>query len=263
MSKRSRENRQQRTDQAESSYSFPPPFYWLTMMGVAFLAGFVLAALIFSTTTPSPEGIPTLSKTLEPRYTAAEVKMTLSAPPPLIHPGAVGYESHHTEDGDPALGPEDATVTVIEYSDFSCGFCRRFYNDTLPLLLEEYSDRVRFVYRDAPVLGAYQAAIAAECADEQGRFWEYHDALFTNPNAVRDEAQLVALAETVELDDIDAFESCLTSEATRDEVDEDFEAARAAGVTGTPSFTINGELIIGAKPIGDFRRTINTKLEGN
>lgn len=87
-----------------------------------------------------------------------------------------------TADDDPAKGPEDASVLIVEFSDYQCPYCGRFARETLPSLLEEYGDQVRFVYRDFPILGraSVGAALAAECADDQDQYWAYHDLLFEN-----------------------------------------------------------------------------------
>ncbi len=166
--------------------------------------------------------------------------------------------THHTEDGDPAIGPEDAAVTIVEYSDFSCGYCGRFYTETLGDLLEAFEGDVRFVYRDFPVLGAWLPAVAAECADEQGAFWEYHNYLFANQRSL-DETHLMAIAYQLDLD-MGAFEACLADEAIVEEVQADAESGQALGFSGTPSFTVNDELVAGAQPFATFYDKIEVEL---
>jgi cyclophilin family peptidyl-prolyl cis-trans isomerase/protein-disulfide isomerase len=179
----------------------------------------------------------------------------------LVEPEALDYPTHHTEEGDPAIGPTDATITITEYSDFACSYCRRFYNETLPTLLDEYEGQVRFVYRDFPILGDSSglAAIAAECADEQDRFWEYHNYLFANSGSF-DQTKLMAIAFQLELD-MDAFEACMAADTVHGEIEDDFNVAVELGATGTPSFTINAEFIVGAQPIEEFQRVIEEQLE--
>jgi cyclophilin family peptidyl-prolyl cis-trans isomerase/protein-disulfide isomerase len=179
----------------------------------------------------------------------------------LNPPADMNYANvHHTEDGDPAIGPEDAAVTIIEYSDFSCGFCRRFYEETLPVLLDAYPEEVRFVYRDFPILGqgSVTAAVAAECADEQDRFWDYHDYLFANAGSF-DELTLMAIAYNLDMD-IDAFQACLYEGAVVEEIRADYDAAIAAGASGTPAFMINDEFISGAQPFEVFQESIDIQL---
>jgi protein-disulfide isomerase len=100
-------------------------------------------------------------------------------------------------DDDPAWGAQDAPVTIIEFSDFQCPFCSRFFDETYPQLKQEYGDNVRFVYRDFPLNSihhwAQKAGEAGECADDQGKFWEYHDATFQNQEAITQELQTGAV----------------------------------------------------------------------
>ncbi|MBN1285368.1 MAG: thioredoxin domain-containing protein [Anaerolineae bacterium] len=214
---------------------------------VAFLAGFVAATLIFSDQQPA-EGL----------YTAEEVEAMI-AHRLLNKPPVEGYaHTFRTVDGDPAIGPKDAPVEIVEYSDFSCGYCGRFYYQTLQPILDAYGDKVRFVYRDAPVLGAYDAAYAAECANEQGRFWEYHNYLFANQGSFGPDL-FTMIAKRLDLD-IDAFEACLASDRVKLEVEGDFELANDLDLTGTPGFTINGKFFVGAQPFDYFKDEIEAAL---
>ncbi len=163
-------------------------------------------------------------------------------------------------DDDPFLGGEDAKVVLVEFSDFRCGYCKRFYDETLPVLLETYGDDLKFVYRDFPVVGGAQAAVAAECADEQDRFWDFHNALFDDPAAYSSQEDFEALAGELGLD-VEAFSACFVSEEVMTEITADATAAQAAGVTGTPTFFINGTRIIGARPVEDFIAAIDAALE--
>ncbi|HXF50383.1 MAG TPA: thioredoxin domain-containing protein [Dehalococcoidia bacterium] len=165
-------------------------------------------------------------------------------------------------DDDPARGPEDAAVTIIEFSDFQCPYCGRFFQQTLPQLMAQYGDRIRFVYRDFPLdqihPNARNAAIAAECADDQGRFWEYHDVLFSNQQALG-VADLKRYAEQLGLD-VAAFSACLDSQKYNDEVNADLRDGLQAGVTGTPTFFINGRRVVGAQPLQTFQTLIDQAL---
>jgi protein-disulfide isomerase len=166
---------------------------------------------------------------------------------------------------EPAKGAEDAPVTIIEFADFRCGFCLRHFVQTLPALEEEYitTGKVRYVFRNFPILGVQSrwAALAAECAHEQGHFWEYHDKLFTLAQQGQEllRSRLKSVAAELGLD-VAQFDSCLDSSKYLDEVQEDFAAGQNAGVTGTPAFLINGQLIVGAQPIEKFRELIEQEL---
>lgn len=163
-------------------------------------------------------------------------------------------------DDDPAIGPADAQVVVIEFSDFTCPHCRNFALDTMPRLLADYGDRVRFVFRDAPILGPDSGwtALAAECADDQGKFWEYHDLLFENQGSL-DRAGLSALAEQLELD-VETFDTCVDDQVHVDELRNDLADAQNASLTGTPTFFINGQRIEGAQPYEVFAAVLDEEL---
>lgn len=160
----------------------------------------------------------------------------------------------------PSKGPADAPITIVEFSDFQCPYCRRVI-PTLQEIVDKYQEQVRIVFRNFPLGNhsrAKPAAVAALCADRQDQFWAYHDRLFENSRALSDE-DLTRYATELELD-VPAFESCLADEAITTQVDTDFSDGRSAGVTGTPAFFVNGILLSGAKPTADFIRTIDAEL---
>jgi protein-disulfide isomerase len=164
-------------------------------------------------------------------------------------------------DDDPFLGPKNAPVTIIEFSDFRCGYCKRFRDETLDALFDEYGDQIRFVYRDFPAVGGTQAAQAAECAHEQDAFWEYHDGLFLDTGAYSTIDDYVALAGQVGNIDTDQFRECLETGKYSSEVDDDASDARSYGVSGTPTFFINGVRLIGAQPLSAFQQIIDEELK--
>lgn len=184
-----------------------------------------------------------------------------AAPPAAAEPVDVSV------DDDAMKGDKNAPVTIVEFSDFECPYCSRFYRDTLPDLLSEYVDKgvARFVYRDFP-LGFHEharaASIASECVKDQGDdklFFKYHDKLYENQPAISTE-NLKAWAAELGVD-ADEFNDCLDTEKFGDEVDKDFEDGKAYGVTGTPAFFINGRLISGAQPFSVFKSAIDSALE--
>ncbi len=127
------------------------------------------------------------------------------------------------------------------------------------MLLEEYGDRIQIVYRDFPVVGGEQAAVAAECADEQGKFWPYHDALYENFRGQNSADDFVTLAESLGMDGED-FRNCLSSPEIQAEIVKDYNDGRSYGVTGTPTFFINGVRVVGAQPEAVFRAVIEEEL---
>ncbi|MBN1679995.1 MAG: thioredoxin domain-containing protein [Anaerolineae bacterium] len=169
-------------------------------------------------------------------------------------------------DDDAFLGPEDAPVVIVEFSDFQCGYCGRWYQETLPQILEAYPEEVKFVYRDFPIFGeaSARAAMASECAEEQGSFWEMHNSLFNlldepDRRELTDDT-LISVAGEIDLD-TDAFSECLTSERYMDEVLQDYTAAQSYGFRGTPGFVINGTVYtIGAQSFEVFDQIIQLEL---
>ncbi|HEX9627199.1 MAG TPA: DsbA family protein [Acidiferrobacterales bacterium] len=174
----------------------------------------------------------------------------------------------------PALGAAQAPVTVVEFSDYQCPFCKRFVENAFPLLNERYvkTGKVRWVVRDLP-LGfhphARKAAQAAHCAGEQGKFWEMRDVLFRNDNRLAED-QLPAYAQETRLDTT-AFKECLASGRHFARIDQDVQDAGNVRITGTPTFVIgrsegeavNGHPVVGAQAAAVFEAEIQRLLQGN
>ena len=164
-------------------------------------------------------------------------------------------------DDDPYLGAEDAPVVIVEFSDFFCTYCKRHFDQTFTPLLENYGEYIRYVYRDfarlTPESGP--ASEAAQCAFEQGKFWEFHTDLFTNQESLGREFYLETAAKH-ELD-IEAYTACLDERRYLDEVEIDGLDGQLAGVRGTPGFFINGQILSGAQPYGIFERMTQRELD--
>jgi protein-disulfide isomerase len=173
----------------------------------------------------------------------------------------------------PALGRPDAPVTLVEFSDYQCPFCQRFFAATLPALKKDYIDtgKVRYVFRDFPLdqihPQARKAAEAAHCAGEQGKYWEMHDVLFGNQQALQP-PKLSEHARALGLDGA-RFDECLTSGKHAARVSQGLTDGQAAGVQGTPGFvvakttpgdSVEGALVVGAQPVEVFRRLIDQLL---
>ncbi|MBU0707112.1 DsbA family protein [Patescibacteria group bacterium] len=164
-------------------------------------------------------------------------------------------------DDDPSHGSPDAKVQIVEFSDFQCPFCEEA-SDTARKIMNDFGDNVYFVYRDYPDVEnhphAHKAAEAGECAQDQGKFWQMHDKMFlnqTNLNTV----SLKQYAIQAGLD-VDIFNECLDSGKYAQEVYDDLLDGYAAGVTGTPSFFINGIHVSGVIPLDVFRELIEELL---
>ena len=166
-------------------------------------------------------------------------------------------------DGAPILGEEDAPVTIVEFSDFQCPYCARFFEQTFPQLKENYikTGKVKLAFRHLPLSFhqyAQKTAEASECANEQGKFWEYHDTVFNNQDQLSDTI-LSTWAGEIGLD-VKKFDDCLESGKYKEKVQADSNDAGSYGVSGTPSFFVNGKLLVGAQPYEAFQQVIDAEL---
>ncbi|WNG62113.1 thioredoxin domain-containing protein [Archangium gephyra] len=162
----------------------------------------------------------------------------------------------------PSQGPADAKVTVEVWSDFQCPYCAKGGN-TLKQLREKYGNKIRIVFRHSPLPfheHARLAAAASMAAAEQGRFWEYHDALFQQQKEL-DRASLEKLAKKLKLD-VERFNRALDSGAYDNYLDAEVTEARERGVSGTPTFFINDTAVMGARPMEQFIEAIDAELAG-
>ena len=179
-------------------------------------------------------------------------------------------------DDDPVIGDHDAPISIIEFSDFQCPFCARFHIQTLPSILEEYVDqgKVKLIFRDFPIQNihpnALPASVAAECANEQGKFKEMHDKLFDNQKewSGLETANAMLLFSQYALEtglEQEIFDSCLTSGKYIEEIRNDLNDGRDYGVSGTPGFFIGNDQIgyvelKGAQPFESFKKVIDAQL---
>jgi protein-disulfide isomerase len=163
--------------------------------------------------------------------------------------------------GAPFKGSERAPVTIVKFEDFQCPYCKTVQT-TYQELLKRYNGKLRLVHKDLPLdtihPQARQAAEAARCAGEQGKFWEYHDTLYANsPKAAVEE--LKAYAKQVGIN-TESFEQCFTSGKYKGLVQRDLSEGAQLGLTGTPTFFINGREMSGAQPVEAFTAVIDEEL---
>jgi protein-disulfide isomerase len=181
----------------------------------------------------------------------AQVKMYLT--PPIVEVSA---------EGAPFKGPVNAPITIVEFSDFQCSYCKRVVN-VLEQVLERYPDQVKLAFRDFPIATihphAAKAAEAAHCAAEQGKFWEFHDLLFEKQDTIPT-ADFAEHAKALGLE-VTAFQTCLDGRKYHEKVERNYAAGVKAGVSGTPAFFINGRLLSGAQPLEAFKTVIDEELE--
>jgi protein-disulfide isomerase len=177
------------------------------------------------------------------------IKMMIE--PPRLNIATKGY---------PALGPKNAPITLVEFADFQCPYCKRS-EETVKELRQEYGDKIRLVYIDFPLTFhqyAFQAAEAARCAGDQGKFWEYHDELFKDQSKLSTK-DLKEAAVRMKLK-TKQFDQCLDSGKYANEVRAAMKEGSDAGVDGTPGFFVNGRPVTGAQPASVFENVINEEL---
>jgi protein-disulfide isomerase len=164
-------------------------------------------------------------------------------------------------EGFPSRGPESAPVTIVEFSDFQCPFCRRV-QPTLTKLKETYGDKLRWSFKDLPLISihpqAQKAAEAARCAGDQQKFWEFRAAMFEADQLSRE--LFDKTAEGIGLDKA-KFTTCLDSDQQAEAVKADLREAESLGMNGTPAFLINGVMLSGAQPYEEFEKVIDRELE--
>ena len=188
---------------------------------------------------------------------AAPAGAAVAAPPSALDVSSTYGPDDHIK-GDP-----NAPVTIVEFSDFECPFCARFYSQTYGQIVDQYVDtgKVKLVFRDFPLsfhAQAQKAAEAAECAGEQDKFFEMHDLLFER-GVAGGIASFKSMATSLGLDTTE-FNTCLDSGAMASEVQEDFSDGQRLGIQGTPGFLIDGQLVSGAQPFSVFQQAIEAQL---
>lgn len=209
-------------------------------------------------------GIIEITEESDLQTSATSIEENVSQPPTIntgINISTAAYVS----------GPGDASITIIEFNDYQCPFCKRFRDETLDLIIDQYGDNIKYVLMDFPITSihpqAFIAHIAARCAGEQNRYFEYHDKLFANqllwskfPPESEDEInELKKYAEELRLDK-SRFDQCLDSKKYAEDILNNMQEGVNAGVTGTPAFFINGQIVRGAQPFRVFQQIIEAEL---
>jgi len=178
-------------------------------------------------------------------------KTTISLRPPVVEVATAGR---------PEKGGKNASVTIVEFSDYECPFCKRA-ETVVDQVMSTYGDKIKVVFRDFPLpfhANARPAAEAANCAAAQGKFWEYHAKLFANQAALTPD-KLNAYAGEIGLDGA-KFSECLAQKPHAAAIDKDIEDGQKVGVSGTPAFFINGRMLSGAQPFEKFKELIDEEL---
>jgi protein-disulfide isomerase len=166
-------------------------------------------------------------------------------------------------DGFHSLGPTNAPITIVEFSDYQCPFCRRWHDEVYQKLLAAYPGKIKFVYRNLPLTSihpdAQAAAEAAMCAGEQNVYWQYHDKLFGSE--ILGNGAYTQYAQELNLN-MDAFNACVSNHKYQAAIKADSDFALNLGVSSTPTFFINGLAIVGAQPLDIFKQVIDKELAG-
>jgi protein-disulfide isomerase len=159
-----------------------------------------------------------------------------------------------------SVGPSTAPVTIVEFSDYQCPYCKRA-ESSVQEILKKYGDKVRLIYMDFPLpmhQFALKAAQAARCAGDQGKYWQFHDAMFADQSKL-DEAGLKATAQKLKLD-TKKFDECLAGNMHMDQIHKSQQAGNEVGVDGTPTFIIDGRMMSGAQPPSEMESIIEEEL---
>ncbi|MCG6950456.1 MAG: DsbA family protein [Acidobacteria bacterium] len=163
-------------------------------------------------------------------------------------------------EGTPERGAKDAPIVLVEYTDYQCPFCKRV-QPTITALTERYPGQIRHIFKNLPLPNHPQAQLAGEaslCAQDQGKFWEFHDWLFANQRTMNRESMVAAAVELGM--DGEAFTTCVDEGTHTARVRADMTEARSFGITGTPGFLVNGRVVSGAQPIEEFEKIIDEEL---
>lgn len=171
------------------------------------------------------------------------------------------------EDSETVKGNADAPVTIVEFSEYECPYCKRYIDETYVKIWEEYEGEIRYIFRDYPLPFHQHSQITAEaahCAGDQGEYWAYHDLLFANRDGWAQSEEPTSLLSGYAADlglNEEEFSGCLSSGKYTQAVKDDFKLGQQVGVSGTPSFFINGRLLVGAQPFEAFQAIIEEELE--
>lgn len=267
----------------EITDSLPPRPGWRAIVAPAwFLLGIVvgLAAFAgydrFTAPPPTPAVAPTLDVAVlrgAARDGMLEALATLQAESAQSQgqrqstPAPVAKDSFKIRPAN-LLGEANAKVTLVEYADFQCPFCERFQTSVAPQLIEEYvkTGKVNFLYKHLAFLGPESAwsAVAAECAADQGKFWQYHDLLFARQSGENEGAfakdKLIGFGKELGLD-MPTFEKCVQNDETLNRVREDTQEGQGFGVSSTPTFFVNGRPLVGLGSFEQFKAVLEQALQ--
>lgn len=241
----------------EDTVTFKRSHFYSVLTVLAFAAGVLLGYVVWGM--DLTENVAAAAQS--PQTAAQAGGPVAEAPVATSEPEYVRYDV--PSDGFYATGPEDAPITIIEFSDYQCPFCRRWHQEVYQSLLAAYPGKIKLVYRHLPLTSihpdAFPAAEAAMCAGEQNAYWQYHEKLFASEllgtEVYKQYAQELGL-------DVTTFEACITDHKYQQAIQEDSDFAVNLGVRSTPTFFVNGLAIVGAQPLEVFKQVIDKELAG-
>ncbi len=244
---------EQETPDAEEFVTFKRTHFYSVLVVLAFAVGVLVGYVAWGRNAVSVSA-PAAAAAGQPSGQVAEAPVT-------PQPQYTRYDI--PTDGFPSLGPDDAKIVIVEFSDFQCPYCRRFHQETYRALLDAYPGQIRFVYRNLPLTqihpNAMGAAVASLCANDQSAYWDYHDKLFSSETL--GEEAYIQYATDLGLD-VDKFTACLSSGEHDKFIQDDMDFSLGLGVQSTPTFFVNGLAIVGAQPLSNFQQLIDKELAG-
>ena len=238
----------------EDTVTFKRSHFYSVLTVLAFAVGVLLGYVVWGM--ESAGGAAPASQAANPASGPV-----IEAPVATQAPQFVRYDI--PTDGFHALGPSNAPITIVEFSDYQCPFCRRWHDEVYEPLLAAYPGKIKLVYRNLPLTSihpdALSAAEAAMCAGKQDAYWQYHDKLFSSESLGN--AVYVQYAQDLGLD-MTSFEACMTDHEYQEAIQTDSDFAINLGISSTPTFFVNGLAIVGAQPLEVFKQVIDKELAG-
>ena len=232
------------------TFTFKQSHFYAAVTVLAFAAGMLLGYVVwgFDSAGKSP-------------VVVVQADGSANEAPVIEQPEFVRYDI--ASEGFYGIGPEDAPIVIVEFSDYQCPFCKRWHDEVYQPLLNAYPGKIRLVYRHLPLTSihpdAFPAAEAAMCAGEQNAYWPYHEKLFSS--STLGNSTYIQYAQELGLDAA-SFEVCITDHKYQEAIQADLDFAINLGVRSTPTFFINGLAIVGAQPLDIFKQVIDKELAG-
>ena len=233
--------------------TFKRSHFYSALSVLTFFAGILVGYIVWGTGLLQGRGLSS--------GTASQANGPVVEAPVTAEPRFVRYDV--PSEGFHSIGPEDAPITIVEFSDYQCPFCRRWHDEVYNDLMAAYPGQIKLVYRNLPITSSHpdaqSAAEAAMCAGEQDAYWPYHGKLFSSD--ILGTAVYMQYAEELNLN-VASFEACITERRYQQAIQSDSDFAMDLGVSSTPTFFINGLAIVGAQPLQVFQQVIDKELAG-